>query len=173
MSGGLEMDKWLSVSKVVEETKIPENTLRRYLTKHQHHLRLNKNHKQYSIHEESVEVLKKIRGWYEDNKKQEQVDDLLNQSNIPMTITVHDDGGSVVVDVAETLSELKKAMGEQKEFNKMLLHTIQEQNEYIKNSLDRRDNLLTESLRSSMNEVAAEKESEEKVKKKKWWQYFR
>lgn len=170
------MDDWLSVSEVVERTGIPENTLRRYLNNHQHHLRLKRNHKQYSIHEDSVEVLTKIRGWYEQNKKRDKVDDLLNQSKIPMTITVDDGGGSVEVDVSETLADLKKGMEEQKEFNRQLLEKLDQRDKYIEERLNQRDEQLMKAMRESLEskkEIAAEKEPESEPPKKKWWEFWK
>lgn len=58
---------------------------------------------------------------------------------------------SVVTTLAtsEDVEEIKKALEEQREFNKMLLSRLDQQQEYIRESIDRRDRELTQAIRES------------------------
>ncbi|PRR90151.1 hypothetical protein C6W20_10075 [Bacillus sp. NMCN6] len=51
-----------------KELQIPDTTLRRYIRQHGHHLNIKKNGKSYLVANESIPLLKKIRGLYVEGK---------------------------------------------------------------------------------------------------------
>lgn len=148
-------NEWMTVSEVSEKVNIPVETIRRYIRSHSVHLRAKKLGKKYFIHDESMTVIKQIRGLYEQGKNIDEVEEALSASGVAMTITVKsDDDDSMTVYVADELQEIKRALQEQKQFNESLLKKLDEQSEhlqsqqaYIKESLERRDKQLTESMR--------------------------
>lgn len=71
-------------------------------------------------------------------------------------------------ELLQSQKELINYQEKQKEFNKTLLKMLESQEKYIKESLDKRDNLLIESIRKSQEEKAAAIESQKK--KSKWQQ---
>jgi hypothetical protein len=58
----------------------------------------------------------------------------------------------------EKLNQLLEQSKRQEEFNKALLLKLEQQENYIKESLERRDKLLLESIRSTQEQVAAAQE---------------
>ncbi|WP_347553257.1 DUF3967 domain-containing protein (plasmid) [Pseudalkalibacillus hwajinpoensis] len=81
--------------------------------------------------------------------------------------------------VSEALSELKKAMDEQKEFNQQLLEELDKRDRYITERLDQRDEQLMKVMNESLEakQIAAEgepvnEESESEKPKKPWWKLW-
>jgi DNA-binding transcriptional MerR regulator len=163
-------DNWLSVSDVSEKVGIPVETIRRYIRSHGVHLKVKKVHKRYVVHNDSVTVIKQIRELYADGKNVDEVEQTLSNRGIPMTVTVKmDNDYSMTVSVADELKRMNERLEEQQnfnkqqsEFNRLLIEKLENQERYIKDSLEKRDQVLIESLRES----AAAREGE---KKKGFW----
>ncbi|MFC7064241.1 helix-turn-helix domain-containing protein [Halobacillus seohaensis] len=159
------MEKWLSVSEVMERSGLTESTARRYIRNHQRFLKVRKGkRKSYQIHESELDIIKQIRDWYGEGKGIDDVDELLQDQGITMTVTVNDGEKEVEQTVSEALSELKKSMDEQKEFNKKLLEELDKRDRYISEKLDKRDEQLMNVMNESMEAkkqiaTAAEAES--------------
>jgi hypothetical protein len=58
----------------------------------------------------------------------------------------------------ETINQLLEHSKRQEEFNKALLQKLEQQESYIKDSLEKRDKVLLESIRSTQEQVAASQE---------------
>lgn len=69
--------------------------------------------------------------------------------------------------VVETLLELKTEIEQLKEMNRLLLNKLDEQQQYIDNRLNKRDEMLMESLRQSQETKMLILEAKEEQKKKK------
>lgn len=161
-------NEWITVSEASEKINVPVETVRRYLRQFSLYLKVKKMHKKYLIHDDSLTVLETIRQLYAEGKNAEEIENILATSGAAMTITVKndDDDEWVTVSVANELKDIKKALEEQKQFNKQLLEQIQKQNEYINKRLEERDKLLMESLKQTLEQrkmmieqaAAAEKE---------------
>lgn len=160
-------NEWLTVSEVSEKINIPVETIRRYIRGHSVHLKVKKQGKKYFLHNDAMTVIKQIRAFYDRGMNADEVEENLSSSGIPMTITVKDDNDeAMTVHVADELKEIKRALKEQKQFNQMLLQKLDQQNEhlqsqqdYIKQSLERRDQQLLESIRSVQEHKQAEIEA--------------
>lgn len=162
-------EEWLPVIEVEKQTGIPDATIRRYIRNHGHHLQIKKRGKSYLIASESLSVIKKIRELYDKGKQSEGVEETLSQMNMPMTITVTDDEKEVTVNTGQVLIQLQKDMNEQKKFNQLLLERLDQQQEYIDNKLEERNQELTKSLRTLLEvkkQIAASAQ-------KKWWQFWK
>lgn len=169
--------EWFTVAEMEKETNIPHQTIRRYIKAHGHHLHLKKQHKSYFINSSSIEVILKIRKMYSDGKTSESVDEVLANSNIPMTIDLEKDNEQVSIHVPKMLQELNNnivAMNEkmvkQEEFNAELLEQVRKQQKYIDERLSKRD----EALIKAMNEVMETKRqlAATEQNKKKWWKFW-
>lgn len=114
---------------------------------------------------------------YSDGKTSESVDEVLANSNIPMTIDLEKDNEQVSIHVPKMLQELNNnivAMNEkmvkQEEFNAELLEQVRKQQKYIDERLSKRD----EALIKAMNEVMETKRqlAATEQNKKKWWKFW-
>jgi hypothetical protein len=95
--------------------------------------------------------------------------------SVPIQHMVSNGNESVPIHVADELKRLNGRLEqqyfEQKEFNKVLLEKLEQQERYINEKLDKRDTILVESLKLSMEErkaiveAAVTMEKEEKDKK--------
>lgn len=152
------MSEWYTVADMSKKTNIPQQTLRRYMQQHKHLLRIKKEHRSYQLHQECVEILKKIREAYKSGKTQDEIDRLITNSGIPMTIDVIDEssGEQVSVSATEALDEIKEKLEEQKQFNETLLELFKaqakkmdEQQQYFQEVIRNKDEMLMESLRET------------------------
>lgn len=160
-------NEWLSVSQMEQKTNIPTVTIRRYIKQHGHHLRIKKRGKIYLMASESLPVLKIIREQYDKGKQMEDVEDVLREMNLPVTITIEDDeNDNNVMNVGEVLTQLQKDMNEQKQFNQSLLEVIEQQHDYIKNRLEERDRLLIETMNQMLESRKEIASSQEEIKPK-------
>ncbi|WP_228307904.1 hypothetical protein [Priestia sp. J2] len=78
------------------------------------------------------------------------------------------------LDRLATLDDIVEQLDQQKEFNKMLMKQLEQQQKYIEQRLDKRDNQLIESMRNSMDQGQAMLEAAvAKSSKKKWWEFWK
>lgn len=188
MSDKRDEEYWLTVSDIEKQYKIPNATVRRYINQHGHHLKIKKRSKSYLIELGSVETIRKIREWYSSGKGSDEVEEKLVKSGIPMTITVEDESGERSNEaVASILQEMKETMD--KRFDQLETkleekdQTIRDLKAYIDSRLEQRDQLLIQSLRSSLEDheqiaVTAEKEdahnsiTHDHEQRKPWWKFW-
>lgn len=179
------MNKWYSISELESETGVPHQTIRRYIDRHSHHFNIKRKYKSYLLSENAIEVIQQIRTLYGKGMNAEQVDEELSSSGLPLEYVINDEKsmitmGSAFENLQESLQALHEKHEKQEEFNRQLVDSLQQQEEYIKNSIDRRDKQLTESIREqqdikkmlleikeSQKEIAA---ANQKENKKGWLQ---
>lgn len=170
------------IGEVSELIKIPHQTVRRYISKHGHHLSTKKQGKSVLVAEESLETLKIIKSLYDDGKVTEEVDSHLASNGVPMTITVPDESEKMVrVDLREVLvqqqsqieslheklEEQIKVNHEQSEINKQVLEEVKSSKEWQR----KRDENLMEVMRELLEvkkqtAIALEAKNEPEPKKK-------
>lgn len=183
-------NEFFSINEIENKTKIPHQTIRRYMKIHGHYLVMKKNHKSLLIHENSIITLNHIRSLYSDGKNSKQVDDYLSNKGFALHLdneNKHDLNHEHMKNgVPDTLLEFKQdmvslheKMNDQQKFNQLLLEKIIEQNEkiefqqkYIDERLIKRDEVLLNSLREVMEQkrINAPGQQEEK---KKWFNLWR
>lgn len=164
------------VSKVLG---VQESTIRKYCALLQkHHYEFNKNTVGHRIfYRKDIETLKKMI-------------DLKNSGALTLTEAVktvlasdtenHDDISGVESiskpDYKELLEEFQTFKQEQMTFNQQLFEQLQQQQEYIKKSIEDRDQKLMLALKESMEArrqlAAAEAVAIEEKKKKSWWKFW-
>lgn len=173
-------NNWLSVADVNEKIGVPVETIRRYIRSHGVHLRVKKTHKRYLIHDDSLTMFEQIRRLYADGKNVEEVEQALTNKGFPMTVKVQLDNetnDSMTVNVADELLELKQMLTEQQKvneqqiaFNKQLLQELEQQKQILKDSFEKQDHKLIQSLRQGLEvrkqiAIGEEQARERKAKK--------
>lgn len=168
--GGSKMSEWYSVTEAEKKTGIPGGTIRRYIRNHTHHLTTKRYHKNYLLHEKSLNTINKIRELYSEGMNIEQVNEVLLKSGIPATFTVNDGKEDLTLNVAETYVDIKKRMDEleqryeqQNKINVELIERLEKQQKYIDERMNERDQRIMEQLHHSLEErrqlqAAAEEE---------------
>ncbi|WP_025731395.1 DUF3967 domain-containing protein [Heyndrickxia ginsengihumi] len=180
---------WYSLNDIVKETSIPYGSLARYIQRHSDFLNVRKDHKTYSVHTDSIPVLKKIRHLYQTGHNEKQVDKELSLLKMPVNVDYKDDNekNMEILSLNETLKAMNesfysnkmeiKSLHENiekmhdnidslKEFNQELVKQLSKQQEYIDNRLAKRDELLMQSIRLTQQQIAA-------TKNKKWWKIWK
>lgn len=157
---GDNLSKTLTISELAEKANIPESTTRRYL----HNFRIFFNNlggtrgRRYD--ESAVKILKRIKNLFDQGFDTEKSISILSHEFTVILDGDNDENKHEITDVptfatAEDMMEIKAALSEQKVFNQLLLEKLTEQDMYIKESMDKRDKLLVESLRSIQDEKRA------------------
>lgn len=82
--------EWMTVSEAAEKLQIPNDSLRRYLRIHGDWLKIRKDGRSYRIHSECLDLLRKIREAYEDNRSSDDINEILSQTQ-PITVQVTDE----------------------------------------------------------------------------------
>jgi hypothetical protein len=190
-----EVQEWFAVSDLVSKFEVSENTLKRYIRRHEDFLVVKQgNRGKYYIYHDSLKVLKLIKKLYGDNKNEIEVNEYLEENGIAMVINVSDEENADnrdetlsvnMVDMVKTWNErfdqLEKINHEQNEELKLLKEVVQKQTEYIDHRLNERDRNFMESIRAlqeerkSMIETVGTLEQameEQKKENKKWWKFW-
>ncbi|HAJ4038281.1 MULTISPECIES: DUF3967 domain-containing protein [Bacillaceae] len=160
------MEKWLSISELSELTKIPETTIRRYISKFRAYFRYDTRGRTKKYHPDTIMILKKIADLYNEDYQAPEIDDILG-IQFPFAVEEKPTTHHPPLKTIEQQFEDFKTYQEQ--FNRQLLQELHQQREYIKNSIDKRDHDLLnaiQQMQDAKKEIAAAKE-------KKWWQFWR
>lgn len=183
-------NEYFTVAEIEKETKIPHQTIRRYMKIHGHYLVMKKSHKSFLIHQNSINTLNRIRSLYSEGKNSKEVDDFLSNNGFALHLDNENIHGPnhehVKNDVPDMLLELKQGMvilhekmNEQENFNRLLLEKVIEQNEkiefqqkYIDERLIKRDEVLLSSLREVMDQKRINSPVQQE-EKKKWFNLWR
>lgn len=161
-----EVQEWFAVSDLVSKFEVSENTLKRYIRRHEDFLVVKQgNRGKYYIYHDSLKVLKLIKKLYGDNKNEIEVNEYLEENGIAMVINVSDEENNDnrdetlsvnMVDMVKTWNErfdqLEKINHEQNEELKLLKEVVQKQTEYIDHRLNERDRNFMESIRALQEE---------------------
>lgn len=164
------MKEWFTITELAEKTSIPDTTIRRYIQKFNEFFPHKGGSRSRRYEEVSVKILVRIKNLFDSGYETDQVDATL-RNEFPMVV----DGDKQEVmeftptlATAEDINEIKEALKQQNEFNQLLLEKLESQERYIKESLEKRDQVLMESLRTMQEdkklllEVAAAHEEEKK-----------
>jgi len=162
----MSSSEWITVSEASNKINIPVETIRRYLRAHSVHLKVKKLGKKYFIHDDSMTVIRRIRALYEQNMSVEEVEEALSASGIPMTFTVQNgDDLMMTVNLANELEQIKKALNEQQEFNRSLLHEFKRQGDQLNQLVDVvcQDKKLIEQNRDLLESIVNNQQAEIEV----------
>src|SRR3954466_1922466 len=114
--------------------EIPENSLKRYIQEHQEYLDFKKEHNRYKVHVSEIEKLTLIRQLYGTGLKKEEVNEKLEESGLPITITYNADESRSLVSVNNELMDMKKLVSflvQQNEQSRLRQNVVKEQNQHL------------------------------------------
>lgn len=145
----ITISEWYSITQLAIKADIPEPTVRRYLTKFKPYFVSKGGNRAKRYDDSAVVILKRIKQLFDAGYETTGVADALRQE-FPVIISdeKNDIAGEkpnvATLATAEDMAEIKQALAEQKEFNKLLLQRLSDQERYIKEALENRDQLLLE-----------------------------
>lgn len=173
------MSEWLTIADLADRTDIAESTVRRYLHRFSTFFdtKGGKRYKQYEV--TAVRILVRVRELYDLGHESVEVRRILSTEyamiidGVSSEIKDEDTQENSVTPAlatVEDVAEIKELLKQQQEFNKALLDKLNNQDLYIRESMNKRDALLVESLRTIQEEKRAMLEtaaSEDKRDEKK------
>lgn len=173
------MSNYLTIAEIAELADIPNSSCRRYLSDFNAFFMVKGGSRVKKYEAAAVDILKRIKQLYDDGMGTVEIHSVL-ANEFPLVIDSDkqekkEEAATNVPGIAtsEDIAEIKKALEQQKQFNEMLVKKLDEQNEYIKQSLERRDRQLMESLRATLEErkmiAMQEAAAAEEKKKKGFW----
>lgn len=143
-----------TLREMVELVNIPENSLKRYMQEHEEFILFDKEHNRFRIHASAVEPLKLIRRLYGDGLKKEEVHQRLIDSGEPVTIVVSSEDKDVdLVNLNEELTEMKRLLQEQMDFNQQQMKfnaAFVEEFQSLKKMVNQNESKLIGDLRESL-----------------------
>lgn len=162
------MREWYNMTELAEKTNIPDTTCRRYIAKFPDFFMSKGGTRSKRYEDSSVKILIRIKNLFDSGFETEEVD-LTLRKEFPTVVDgdkVEGTKETLVMPTVEDMAEIKQALKEQAEFNKQLLERLDQQQQYIKTSLEQRDKALMASLKESMESqkliAASVQEEEEK-----------
>src|SRR5690625_440596 len=160
------MDKWLSISQLSEVTGIPETTVRRYANKFDKYFRYEHRGRGKKYHPDSIEIIKRIAFLFSEDYEFIDIDSILSKE---FSFIIKNEETTIQPRVKSLYKQFDEFNKEQEEFNNKLLKKIQEQQDYIQNYIDRRD----EEYLNVLNQLQESKKQLAATKEKKWWQFWK
>lgn len=182
--------EWIDVNDLAKKVNVSENTLKRYLRRHEQFLTIKQgNRSKYFIHSNSVNIIKQIKKLYNDNKNEEEVNKRLHASGIPFIITVstdNDDVEPLPMNILDTMNRLHERLGQLEQMNKNQSQQLEElkvivkqQTEQQKQQHDFQKSVIYRIDERNQNLMTMIRENQE-IKKwiaateqKKWWQFWK
>ncbi len=170
------VSEWYSIADISTKTGIPHQTVRRYHQNHKHLFKTRKHAKAYQLHEDCIDVLQRMRELYNLGKTQDQVNFEMSSSGFQTTLDVpNENGEKEKVDMGTFLTQLRDEMTNQGKYIQELTEALrrqseenEKQQEYIRQTLEKRDQALIQSLREMQETkrlMLATKEDENAVPK--------
>lgn len=170
------VEEWYTVGELAEKTGIAEPTLRRYITKFHPYFTSKGGNRAKKYKATAIPILVRIKALYDAGYETAGLADIIRRE---FPVIIHDNKDSEteesqsapVLATTEDVAELKKILTEvnqklakQEEFNTLLIQKLEDQNRYIKESLENKAPLF---LEKKMDEEEAAKPVEES--KKGFW----
>lgn len=170
------MQEWLTINELSDKTGIADSTIRRYVAKFSDFFVVKGGARSKRYEETATKILIRIKELYEKGLETEQVYKNL-EKDFPLVLNgdAPEEQTTLLPALAtsDDISEIKEMLKAQQEFSNRLLDRLSKQEEYIKDSIDRRDRELMQALKDSMSErrlLLENKEAEDKKEDKNLWQ---
>lgn len=165
------MREFLNINELAQKTNIADTTIRRYIQKFPDFFTYKGGSRSRRYEDTAINVLVRIKNLYDGGYETELVDSKLREE---FAVIVNGDrvgettekAATPTLATGEDIVEIKLALVEQMEFNKLLLERLEQQQRYIDSRLEDRDRKLLESIRNLQEEkqarleTAAQKENE-------------
>lgn len=162
------------VANIIEETP---NVVRNWIKELKMYIPIKKNASGYNVFDqEALEVMKEIKRMHrERNYSIKQIEHYFatggkGYTPIPEK-SVEDEFNETLQDIQNRLNTLQEDNKQQLEFNQALLKKLDDQQKYIENRLEERDELLLRGIRGLQETKSLEAAAEEE--KKTWWKFWK
>lgn len=139
-----DVEEWLSVSQLSKILEVPETTTRRYLNNFDEYFRSEQRGRGKKYHPESIEILQRIATLYSTDYETSEIKKVLAKE---YAFTVEDSNQKSTTrqppayDIPGRFEEFKH---QQEQFNKQLLKQLQEQQDYIRENIEKPDEVIQE-----------------------------
>jgi len=170
---------WYTVGELAEKTGIAEPTLRRYIAKFHPYFISKGGNRAKKYEATAITILTRIKTLYDAGYETAGLADVIRHE-FPVIINdnqlgeTHESHSTPVLATNEDVAELKKVLTEvnqklarQEEFNTLLIQKLEDQNHFIKESLENNPPLFLEKTTDEEEAVQPAKES-----KKGFWNRF-
>ena len=141
--------KWLSINELAKQTGIPDTTVRRYIAKHSDFFKSKGGTRSKRYEATAVSLLLEIKKLYDEGMETEQVF-VAVRGKYPLIQDSEKPIEPPALATGEDMAFIKSALLEQQAFNKALVERLEQQDRYIKESLEARDAMLIESMRLTL-----------------------
>lgn len=182
--------EWISVNDLAKKIDVSENTLKRYIRRHEQFLTVKQgNRSKYFIHSDSVKIIKQIKKLYNDNMNEEEVNKKLQSSGVPLMITVSADNNGVEplsMNILDTMNGLHERLGQLEQINKNQSEQLEElkglvkqqaeqqkQQQEFQKSILQKINERDQNLMTMIRETQETKKLVAATQPKKWWQFWK
>lgn len=182
--------EWISVNDLAKKVDISENTLKRYIRRHEQFLTVKQgNRSKYFIHSDSVKIIKQIKKLYNDNMNEEEVNKNLQASGVPLIITVSTDNNGVEplsMNILDTMNGLHERLEQLEQINKnqseqleKLKGLVKQQAAQQKQQQDFQKAVIQRMDERDQNLMAMIRENQETKKliattqQKRWWEFWK
>lgn len=150
------MTEWLNIQELADQTNIPDTTIRRYISKFSTFFIFKGGARSRRYEDTAVKVLIRIKQLYDNGHESEEVDNTLRKE---FAVIIDGDkeetfekASTPALATADDMAEIKEALKQQQDFNKLLIEKLVDQERYIKESLEKRDHLFLESIKAIQEE---------------------
>ncbi|MCQ6275427.1 MerR family transcriptional regulator [Bacillus sp. V3B] len=162
------MTKYLTIAEIAEQADIPNSSCRRYLASFESFFVVKGGSRLKKYEQQAVDVLKRIKDLYDNGMDTHEIHSVL-ANEFPLVISgdkqevSNEQAGVSTLATSEDINEIKKALDEQQNFNKLLLEKLEQQNLYYEQKFEelKQDRELIGSLRDSMQQRQLESSERE------------
>lgn len=175
----ITIEEWYTVGELAEKTGIAEPTLRRYITKFHPYFISKGGNRAKKYKATAIPILVRIKALYDAGYETTGLVDVIRRE---FPVIIHDNQRgeteenqylpvlATTKDVAELkklLTDVNQKLAKQEEFNSLLIQKLEDQNRFIKESLENKASLFLEKKPDEEGAVKQAKES-----KKGFWSHF-
>lgn len=142
-------EDWISIAEIAKRLNVAENTARRYTHLFSEFLKERKFGRTTKYTLDAIEVISQISVLYSQGLTTEEIKRKLH-NEFPQIVEIDEEERQLSISSASSYEMLKQIMAdqvEQKNFNILLLEKLAEQQQYIEQSIEKRDAELTQTLR--------------------------
>lgn len=160
----------MTIAEICKEAKISNSTCRRYISEFDDFFRTRGGSRVKKYEEQAVNVIKRIKYLYDEGKDKEEIYNVLaNEFSMIISDEEEKENTEAIPGLAtgEDMAEIKESLEEQKKFNAELINRLDQQSDYIKKSIEKRDQALMQTMNEMMEskkQIAVEEQQQEKKK---------
>lgn len=158
------MKEWLDVPQLVEQTNLPDSSVRRYLTKFKQFFTYKGGKRSRRYESSAIRVLLRIKALYDEGFETAEVTNTL-VNEFPVVVDGEqtdadlNSNGLPALATAEDMTDLKEALAKHNELNRLLLQNQHDQNELIKTLIQ--DNEEQKKFNEALVQALSNKENKE------------